>query len=176
MNRSTRTVTGVIEGEAYVLGDYIDSDAIVPVRYCVRPTPDVLTKHCLTMIDIDFPLKARHGLILIAGRDFGRGSANENAVRALLLSGVRAVVAISFGLLFRRNAVNLGLPIMCCSKLVAGTASRDKVEVNFDHQRCANLTAGHEFAAEPLSDIELGIIRAGGLVKWVKSGKMEAIA
>jgi len=175
MNKSPRVVSGLMQGEAFVLGDHVDSDAIIPVRHCVRPTPDVLTKYCLTAVDSDFPAKAKHGLILVAGRDFGRGSANENAVRALLLSGVRAVVAISFGLLFRRNAVNMGLPIMICPKLVESTKAREKIEVDFENQRCANVSKGHEYTAEPLSEIELRIIRAGGLVNLVKRGQMEAV-
>lgn len=165
---------GVIEGEAYRLGDYVDADAIIPVRYCTRPTTDALTKHCLTLVDPDFPLRAKRGLILLAGKDFGRGSANENAVRALLLSGVRGVVATSFGLLFRRNAVNMGLPLMISPDLVNSSETGDRVGLDLKNNRCGNLAKGIEFPAEALSEIERGILLAGGLVNWVKRGGMSA--
>lgn len=157
-----------IEGSAYVLGDYVDADAIIPVRYCTRPTAEILMRRCLTLIDPDFLEEARRGVIILAGRDFGRGSANENAVRALLLCGVRGVIAASFGLLFRRNAINMGLPIALCPRLVEAAETGDRIELDLINQRCADLTAGIEATLEPFSKIERDLMLAGGLVKWVK--------
>jgi 3-isopropylmalate/(R)-2-methylmalate dehydratase small subunit len=171
MTRQQSTIPGIIQGTAYIVGDYLDADAIIPVRHCTRPTQEILIKHCLTLIDPDFPLKAQKGLIILAGKDFGRGSANENAVRALQLSGIKAVVAASFGLLFRRNAINMGLPIMQCPQLMAQTKNGNLIELELDNHRCADITAGLEAEAERFSEIEEGIIKAGGLVNWVKSGK-----
>ncbi len=172
MKRSATTpLLGLIRGQAFILGNYVDADAVIPVRYCTRPTPEILTRNCLTMLDPDFPLKARAGLILVVGKNFGGGSANENSVRALLLNGVRAVVASNFGLLFRRNAINMGLPIMQCPRLVDRIENGDHLELDVERQRCADADKGITEEAERFSDIEVGIIRAGGLVNWIKSSK-----
>lgn len=158
----------LIEGNAYRLGDFVDADAIIPVRYCTRPTPEVLVRRCLTQIDADFPAKARRGLIIVAGKDFGRGSANENSVRSLQLCGVKAVVASSFGLLFQRNAINLGLPILECSEIVETSESGDRIEIDMENWICANVTAGVEVAPVPLSGVEKAILDAGGAIEWIK--------
>jgi len=60
----------------------------------------------------DFPLNKpiwRDAKILIAGRNFGGGSSREAAVYALYDSGIRCVIAPSFGDIFAENAVKNGL-------------------------------------------------------------------
>ena len=47
--------------------------------------------------------------ILVAGPNFGCGSSREHAVWALVDFGVRAVIAPSFGDIFRRNCVRNGV-------------------------------------------------------------------
>ena len=52
------------------------------------------------------------GDIVVAGRNFGVGSAREQAAMALTHLGVGAVLAVSFGRIFYRNALNFGLPVL----------------------------------------------------------------
>lgn len=47
--------------------------------------------------------------ILVAGANFGCGSSREHAVWGLLQSGIRAIIAPSFGEIFYSNAMNNGL-------------------------------------------------------------------
>ncbi|HJQ77266.1 MAG TPA: 3-isopropylmalate dehydratase small subunit [Acidimicrobiia bacterium] len=47
--------------------------------------------------------------VLVAGRNFGCGSSREHAVWAIHDWGFEAVIAPSFGDIFRNNAVNVGL-------------------------------------------------------------------
>ena len=63
--------------------------------------------------------------ILQAGRNFGCGSAREQAVTAIQGLGIRAIVAVSFARTFYRNAINAGLPIIECPDLYAAAASRN---------------------------------------------------
>jgi 3-isopropylmalate/(R)-2-methylmalate dehydratase small subunit len=167
----TEPVTGV----AYVLGDFVDADAIIPVRYCTRPAPEVLSRRCLAMIDADFPAKARKGLIIVAGKDFGRGSANENPVRALLLCGVKGVIAASFGGLFKRNAINMGLPVVESSELANIAENGDKILIDFSIPRCADISAGVEIELNEMSDLELQIQRSKGLINWLNNGGIDQI-
>jgi 3-isopropylmalate/(R)-2-methylmalate dehydratase small subunit len=52
--------------------------------------------------------------IIIAGRNFGRGSAREQASAAIQGLGIKAVVAASFARTLYRNAINDGLTIVEC--------------------------------------------------------------
>ena len=58
------------------------------------------------------PASVRPGDIVVAGRNFGVGSAREQAAMALTHLGVGAVLAVSFGRIFYRNALNFGLPAL----------------------------------------------------------------
>jgi len=97
--------------------DDVDTDQIVPAEYCKRITKtgydDALFIHWRQ--DADFPLnrpEAARATVLIAGHNFGTGSSREHAVWALRDWGFEAVVATSFGDIFRRNALkNRLLPV-----------------------------------------------------------------
>src|SRR5690242_2568630 len=72
-----------------------------------------LAEHCLTgfrggSIGKGALVRGRFA-VLVAGENFGCGSSRETAPFALLLAGVRVVVAPSFGRIFRQNAQNIGL-------------------------------------------------------------------
>ena len=51
----------------------------------------------------------REAKVLVAGRNFGCGSSREHAVWAIQDWGFDAVIASSFGDIFRNNSVNVGL-------------------------------------------------------------------
>ncbi|MEB3806550.1 MAG: 3-isopropylmalate dehydratase small subunit [Desulfurococcales archaeon] len=106
---------GRITGYTYILGDNIDTDVIIPGRYLALKKPEALARHALEAIDPGFHEKARKGVIIIAGKNFGMGSSREQAVIALKAAGVKAVVAESFARLFYRNAVNNALPVAECT-------------------------------------------------------------
>ncbi|WP_135467438.1 3-isopropylmalate dehydratase small subunit [Crenalkalicoccus roseus] len=98
----------------------IDTDQIAPARFLRRPRAegyqDILF-HDLRFTapgveNPDFILNRapfRQARILVADRNFGGGSSREQAVWALVDSGIRCVVAVSFGDIFYNNAVNHGL-------------------------------------------------------------------
>ncbi|MFN3820786.1 MAG: 3-isopropylmalate dehydratase small subunit [bacterium] len=162
-----------IVGEAYKLGDRIDCDSIIPVRFCTRPGLGVYRKHCLTIVDPDFPEKSRQGLIILAGGEFGRGSANENAVWALASCGVRAVVAVTFASTFRRNALNLGFFALTCPPLVKESEVGDQIEIDLLEWQAHNHTQGFTFPLEELTPLEGDILRAGGLIPYLNNLKGE---
>jgi 3-isopropylmalate/(R)-2-methylmalate dehydratase small subunit len=102
-------------GRAWVLGDDIDTDQLAPGPYMKSPIAE-LARHCLEAADPRFAAEVRPGDVVVAGRNFGIGSSREQAAKALLTLGVAAVVARSFGGIFRRNAINLGLPALVSSE------------------------------------------------------------
>ena len=100
----------IVQGRALLVGDDVDTDAIIPAKYLVTADPTELGRHCLEGLDPGFPGRIRPGDILVAGENFGCDSSREHAVLALRGAGIACVVAKSFARIFFRNAVNLGFP------------------------------------------------------------------
>jgi len=92
----------------------VDTDQIIPVEFCRGFTRSGYEPGLFAnwRKDPDFalndPLRA-NATVLVAGPDFGTGSSREHAVWALRDWGLRAVLAPSFGDIFRRNAWKNGL-------------------------------------------------------------------
>lgn len=92
----------------------VDTDQIVPARFCTNATrtgyADALFADWRR--DPSFVLnRAEHrgATILVAGENFGTGSSREAAVWALQNYGFRAVISPRFGDIFRANALMSGL-------------------------------------------------------------------
>lgn len=98
----------------------VDTDQIIPKQFLTRTERtgygDFLFYDWATTSDgapsSDFftndPTRAA-AKVLIAGRNFGCGSSREHAVWAIQDWGFEAVIAPSFGDIFRNNSVNVGL-------------------------------------------------------------------
>jgi 3-isopropylmalate/(R)-2-methylmalate dehydratase small subunit len=155
-------------GKSWLYGDNVDTDVIIPARYLMTSDPQELAAHALEDLDPDFAKSVQAGDVVVAGANFGCGSSREHAPIALKGAGVSAVVATSFARIFFRNAVNTGLPIATCPEAVAATDPGDEIEVDVAAGVVRNVTKGREFQAEPLPDFVLDIVRAGGLVEWVR--------
>ncbi len=108
-------------GRATLLAaDDVDTDQIIPARFLKATTRDGLGAHLFAdwrnqadgTPKSDFPLNrpgAASRPILVAGRNFGCGSSREHAPWALTDFGISAIVAKSFGDIFRSNALKNGL-------------------------------------------------------------------
>ena len=103
----------IVSNRIWVLGDNVDTDMLAPGRY-MKNSVDVIAQHCLEALDPGFAETARENDVVVAGENFGMGSSREQAAEVLLYLGVRAVIAKSFGRIFYRNALNLGLPVLTC--------------------------------------------------------------
>src|ERR1700691_3236191 len=106
-----------IQGRVCKFVDNINSDIIIPGRYLIYIDRENLGQHAFEVRGQGFAAKLRGFAILLAGRNFGCGSAREQAATAIIGLGVKAVVASSFARTFYRNAINEGLPIMECPAL-----------------------------------------------------------
>ena len=101
-----------IKGKAWIFGNDIDTDAIIPGKYLRTTDMQVFADHVLEGADPDFAGKVGKGDIIVAGMNFGCGSSREQAVLAIKHAGVGCVVAASFARIFFRNAINIGLPLI----------------------------------------------------------------
>ncbi len=158
-----------IIGRARLLGDDINTDAIILSRRKKETLdPAVLRRYLLESVDPGFAGSVRPGDLLVAGKNFGCGSAMEVAVTVVLAAGLRAVLARSFSRTYYRNAINNGLiPIECET---VGFKEFDRLHVILDDAgiRVLNKTQGIEVNAQPLPDIMLAILDAGGLVPYFR--------
>jgi len=149
-------------GRAFVFGDAVDTDVLAPGIYMKHPIATI-AQHCLESVDPGFAATVRPGDVLVAGRSFGIGSSREQAAEALKHLGVAAVLARSFGGIFYRNALNLGLPVLVCDA-VDQIGPGDLVRVEPATGMTSNMTRGMTLSAKPLPPFLLEMIADGGLV------------
>ncbi|MFQ6618076.1 MAG: 3-isopropylmalate dehydratase small subunit 2, partial [Fidelibacterota bacterium] len=58
----------------------------------------------------NFPSLSERGDILIVGKNFGSGSSRQHAVDCFKSLGISLIIGQSFGAIYKRNAINSGLP------------------------------------------------------------------
>ncbi len=162
----------MIKGRAWVFGDHINTDLIIPGRYLDDYSPRNLAAHVMEDADPDFPKKVEGGDIVVAGRNFGCGSSREQAPLALRYAGVSAVVAGSFARIFYRNAINVGLPVITCPGAASRIRNGEIVEV--DMQRGVLLLPDEaSLVFSPLPGFLLQILNEGGLVPYTRKKLQE---
>jgi len=157
-----------LRGKVFKFGDDVNTDEIIPARYLNTSDPSELAKHVMEDADPDFPKKVGKGDIIVAGKNFGCGSSREHAPIAIKAAGVSAVVAVSFARIFFRNAINVGLPIFESEEAVRSADTGDVLEIDPTTGTIKNVTKGLEFSAHPLPPEIMEIVRAGGLMEYVK--------
>ncbi len=149
-------------GRAWVFGDDIDTDVLAPGRYMKGPVAE-LAKHCLEAVDPAFAPGVADGDVVVGGRNFGLGSSREQAAQVLKILGIEAVVARSFGGIFYRNALNLGLVAVVCPAICA-VKPGDILIVDARAGRIENRTQNDSYECEPLPEHLISMIEAGGLI------------
>jgi 3-isopropylmalate/(R)-2-methylmalate dehydratase small subunit len=159
----------IIKGRVWKFGDDIDTDQIYPGKYLPITDKKEMAEHALEGMPgaSDFMEKVQTGDILVVGKNFGCGSSREHAAVAIIGKGVSLVIAESFARIFYRNSINTGLPVLEC-KEAKEINQGDELEVNVETGEIKNLTADKIYKASPISDLELDIMKAGGLLNYLK--------
>ncbi len=156
-----------IRGKAWIFGDDIDTDAIIPGKYLTINKPDELARHAFEGVRPEFAHRIKNGDIIVAGFNFGCGSSREHAPLALKGAKVKCIIAKSFARIFFRNSINIGLPLLECpetDKIEDG----DHIEVDFESGVITNTIRKETYKATPLPDFVRGIVDAGGLVGYAQ--------
>lgn len=161
-------------GKAWLFGDNIDTDAIIPARYLNTSDSQELARHCMEDADPNFVNNMRPGDIIVAGKNFGCGSSREHAPIAIKAAGVSCVIAESFARIFYRNAFNMGLPILECPGINGKIREGDDISVDLANGVIENHSTGKIFRAEPIPPFMQELIEAGGLIPYVKKKMMAA--
>ncbi len=158
----------MIRGNVHKYGDNVDTDVIIPARYCTAFTEKELAPHALEDLDADFVKKVKAGDVIVAGRNFGCGSSRENAPIAIKGAGVSCVVAKSFARIFYRNSINIGLPILESREAVDDASSGDTLEIDLARGEIRNLTKKKSYSVPPFPEMIQEIINLGGMVEFAK--------
>ena len=153
-----------IKGVVLILGDNVDTDQILP-GYAMAEPFDQLGKFAMAG-NPDSAKQIRPGIILVAGNNFGCGSSREQAPIALKMAGVSLVVAANFARIFRRNAINIGLPVYAAD-ITSHVRNGDTIEVDMVNGTVA--CTDKIINATPLSASVLKTLEYGGLIPQVRA-------
>ena len=183
----------VIEGKAFVLGDNIDTDQIIPAQHLVYDLDDSEESkkygaYALSGVPlpqsglpeggtpfVNAPAWTSEFTILVAGKNFGCGSSREHAPFALAKAGAKAVVATSYARIFFRNCINGGYLVPATSKADLSKVYRtgDRLELNLASGVLRNVSQGIESDLIPLGDVA-DLIEAGDVFEYAKKMGMVA--
>jgi 3-isopropylmalate/(R)-2-methylmalate dehydratase small subunit len=157
----------MISGRVQRFGSDINTDYIIAAQHKAASL-DVteMARHTFEDIDPEFVGRVRPGDVVVAGANFGCGSSRETAPRVLIACGISAVVAPSFGRIFFRNAINVGLPVIECD--TAGIEQDDAIEIDLESGHVSIRQRGLERHARPLPDVMRALLDAGGLANYLR--------
>ncbi len=183
----------VVRGKAFVVGDNIDTDQVIPAEFLSYNPADAEERKYFGMYAMSGVPIAESGLpdggvrfvaesefrsefaVILGGRNFGCGSSREHAPLAIAEAGCGIVIAESYARIFYRNSINGGylVPLETPQRLIEQIATGSEVEVDVDACSLRDLSAGAEYALSPLGDVA-DIIAAGGVFEYAKrSGMLE---
>ncbi len=165
-------------GEVLIkVGDNISTDDILPagsLTQHLRSNLPEISRFTFYYIDTEFAKRAEEkgGGFIAGGENYGQGSSREHAAFAPWQLGVKAVFAKSFARIHRANLVNAGIvPVMVDTDPME---QGDEMELDIStldsgKVRIVNKTRGTEYeGTTDLSEREVAIIRAGGLLAYTK--------
>jgi 3-isopropylmalate/(R)-2-methylmalate dehydratase small subunit len=154
-------------GELY---DDIDTDMIFHNRYLHITDVEQMGQYALDNLAgwEDFAKRAQPGDVLLAGKNFGAGSSRQQAVDCFRALGVGAILAESYGAIYKRNATNSGFPIVVLpdlTQIYGQFKDGDQLEIDFETGQLV-LNSEQTYQAEPFSQVQMDIYQAGDLFAY----------
>ncbi|MFQ5905428.1 MAG: 3-isopropylmalate dehydratase [bacterium] len=160
----------VIANDEGILIDDIDTDQIYHNSHLAVTEMEKMGQYAFGNLEgwEDFPQRAKDGDIIIVGKNFGCGSSRQQAVDCFRSLGISAIVAISFGAIYKRNAINSGMAIQAIPSMneKCPLENSDRVELNLESGELVNMTRDISLEGAPASKVQLDIYRAGGLFAY----------
>ncbi len=150
-------------GRCWKFGDNIPTDQIVRSDRVFGPM-DEMRRHVLETLNPAFARDVQPGDILVAGRHFGQSSGRAVAAKALLATGIGAVVVESAARLFYRNCFEIGLPLLQCPGITAEVADGDTIAVDIGTGQVGNERTGRSLRGEAIDPFLLRMLHCGGLI------------
>lgn len=176
-----------IQGQAFVLGDNIDTDQIIPAQHLVYSLSDPeesknYGKFALSGVpqegsglpngNIPFVEEGNYQSpykIIIGGSNFGCGSSREHAPACMEIAGVEAVVAESYARIFYRNSIDGGffIPLETKQKLTEEIQTGDAITIDLESYTLTNETQNKTYTLNSLGDV-IDIIEAGNIFEYAR--------
>src|SRR5262245_41198260 len=155
------TFTGSFTGRVWKFGDDINTDLVIP-GFAVMWTLEEQLPHCFSANRPGWVDEVQPGDVLLAGRNFGVGSARD--IGAVFRGhGISGVVADSFNGLGVRNCLNSGLPSLPCPGILDAFDEGDIAEVDWTTGDVKNVTKGTTLKGNPIPQALQDIVQAGGV-------------
>src|SRR4051812_16503574 len=182
----------IIRGKAFVLGDNIDTDQIIPAGWLKLSTTDPEERKLYGKYAMSGVPQGQSGLpsgtipfikegtyrsdytIVIGGKNFGCGSSREHAPLAIAEAGATCVVAEFYARIFFRNCVNGGylVPFESDTPLIKENPTGDELLIDVKNSSLTNVSQGNKrYTLKPLGDVA-PIIEAGGVFEYAKQTGM----
>lgn len=157
----------IVTGRTIKYGDDISTDLLYPGRYTyLMLTEEQMAEHALEDLDPEFSQRDVAGMILVAGENFGCGSAREQAVKCVKKKGIAAIVVKGVARIYYRNCINEGLMPIVCPEAVDAVASGD--EMTIDVENGVIKVGEQEFTFAKFPPFVMDILRNGGLIPSIK--------
>ena len=183
----------IIAGLAYVLGNDIDTDQIIPAEHLVYSLSDPEEKKNYGKFALSGVPGDQAGLpkgnvpctegesfeakysIVVGGKDFGCGSSREHAPACMEIAGVKAVIAQSYARIFYRNSVDGGffIPFECDTRLVEDIKTGDDLKIDLTENTLTNKTQEKTYDLKSLGEV-IEIIEAGNIFEYARKTGMIA--
>ncbi len=175
-----------ITGLAYVLGDNIDTDQIIPAIHLVYNVEgeeanmygklalsglpeDILERQ--PFIEGDTHLSKYE--FVVSGKNFGCGSSREHAPLALERAGIKAVIAADYARIFYRNCVDGGFvyPYESNVSLNEYINTGDELELDTETNILVNKTQNISYDLKDLGSAK-DIVLAGGIFNYARKNNL----
>lgn len=177
-----------VQGPAFVVGDSVDTDQIIPAEHLVYSMKDpeerrLYGRYAMSAVPVEGSGLPDGGVpftdpgaftsrfsVIVAGQNFGCGSSREHAPFAIREAGCRAVVAESYARIFYRNCVDAGylIPFETRVRLCERIRTGDEVRIDVASGELSNLSTGESFLLNPLGEVA-DILRAGDVFAYARA-------
>ncbi|MGD8830627.1 MAG: aconitate hydratase [Pseudomonadales bacterium] len=169
------------------VGNDVSTDAILPAGTRVLPDRsniDRISTFAFADLAPDYAETARahegwHAIV--AGHNYGQGSSREHAALAPRVLGLRLVIAESFARIHWQNLINFGVLPLELTDPQDARALEKGISISLEHLD-DDLAPGREITARHgdteirlrhrLSQRQVDVLRAGGLINWLREQRM----
>ena len=170
----------ILEGRAIVIKDTdrkaiddIDTDMIFHNKYLHITDIDEMGQYAFDNLQgwTNFSEMVKSNDILIVGKNFGAGSSRQQAVDCFRALGIQMIIGESFGAIYKRNAINSGMPLAIAADIMTENLETDDIiKINLETGEIDNISKNQPLRkANPLSKVQLDIYHAGTLFEYGRS-------
>ena len=144
-----------------------DVDQIVGVKNIKIQDVEELALVAMESYEPDFRSQIKAGDLLVGNTNFGYGHPHYPPMIAMRHIGIAGVIAESFSPGYWRGEIAMGFPQISCPGIVKMVDRWDELEVDWRTCEVRNLTKKTDIAFEPMSESDMQMLEAGGLVGYL---------